>query len=69
MQRVRDAPVEPPATELNNESDGKLGELEEMRETELVGDVDAAVRGRSSEGTKCRRRVVMAHSLVLWVFW
>ena len=32
-----------PATELNGESDGEFGELEDMRETELVRDVDTAM--------------------------
>jgi len=32
-----------PATELDSKSDSELGELEEMRETELVGDVNAAM--------------------------
>jgi len=36
------APVKSPATELNGESDGELGELEHVRETELVRDIDAA---------------------------
>ena len=50
MPRGRYASINSPATELDNESDGELGELEEMRETEFVGDVDAAASGWSSAG-------------------
>ena len=37
-------PAKLPATELDGESDGELGELEEVREAEFVGDVDATMR-------------------------
>ena len=32
------------ATELNSESDGKFGELKEVRETEFARDIDAAMK-------------------------
>ena len=47
-------PIQSPTTELDSESDGELGELEEMRETEFVGDVDAAT-GMSSTRKKMQR--------------
>jgi len=40
--------IKSPATELDNESDGELGKLEKMRETEFVGDVDAATEDHIS---------------------
>ena len=40
-----DTLIKSPATKLNDESDGELGELEEMRETEFIGNIDAAARG------------------------
>jgi len=43
-----------PATKFDNESDGELGELEKVRETEFVGDVDAATREITSTGKKAR---------------
>jgi len=42
----------------------------EMRETELVGDVDEELRGDHQQRSKCRsRKAVIAHSLSLWMFW
>lgn len=43
-----------PATELDNESDSELGELEKVRETKFVRDVDAATREVTSTGKKAQ---------------
>ena len=61
--------INSPATELDGESDGELGELEEMRETEFVRDVHAAMR----EATSTRKvdavgKVEVTHSLPEWIW-
>ena len=48
-----------PAAELDGEGDGELGELEEMRETELIRDVDTAERDRHQQRRKSGRKRVL----------
>jgi len=65
----RVTPIKSPATELDNESDGELGELEKMRETEFVGDVDAATGDRISREENVGGKREIAYSLAVWIWW
>jgi len=53
-----DTAIGSPATELNGESDGELGELEHVRKTEFVRDIDAATEEmhQYGRGTAVRGR-------------
>jgi len=47
--------IQSPTAKLDSESDSELGELEKMRETEFVGDIDAATGKMSSTRKKTQR--------------
>ena len=56
IHRAETLSIKLPATELDSESDGELGELEHMRETEFVRDVEAAMGGQYQRGRKCNKK-------------
>jgi len=60
--------IESPTTKLDGESDGEFGELEEMSETEFVGDVDTAKRSDVNKTTTVGK-VEVTHSLAEWIWW
>lgn len=57
-----------PATELNSEGNSELRKLDEVRETEFVGDVDTAT-GEIISKEKYSRRKEVVYSLALWIWW
>jgi len=61
--------IESPTTKLDSESDGKLGELEKMRETEFIGDVDATMGRCHQRGRKRSRKRIIAYSSAVWIWW
>lgn len=57
-----------PASQLNSESDGQLGELQHMSEAELRGDIVTAGETRSVIHAILRACSGETYSRVLWMF-